>query len=248
MERFFLVLVLSFLLTNCSLDNLFNLNNFSNEFVEIEGERINKLVDVDMFRYLEVDVNSNVELIQSDSLIVNVEGYKNIVDLLDIRVSNSKMTIKFKKSISHKSELNIKIYVPAIQLVLMNGSGQFNIKSWSNEDRLHLKNNGSAAFMVSNINHIKNIFVELNGVGSFMSSGESDKINSMHCILNGSGDINLEQFNLSQVNLELNGSGNIEIGESDLLHATLIGSGNISYKGFPKIHQKIIGSGTIIQK
>jgi hypothetical protein len=112
----------------------------------------------------------------------------------------------------------------------------------------HLKNNGSAAFMVSNINHIKNIFVELNGVGSFMSSGESDKINSMHCILNGSGDINLEQFNLSQVNLELNGSGNIEIGESDLLHATLIGSGNISYKGFPKIHQKIIGSGTIIQK
>lgn len=248
MFKFFLIALFLLCFVRCSIDNIFKKNDFSSEIIEGDGEKTRKSIYVDMFRYLEIDINANIELVQSDSLIVFLDGYKNIIDLLDIRVSNSKMTIKFKKSITHKSELNVKIYVPSIQNILMNGSGKFEIKTWNNEERLNLKNNGAADFIMSDVNHIKQLNIELNGVGSFISLGESDKINNVHCILNGSGNINLENFNLSHVNLVLNGTGNIEIGETDLLHATLVGSGNISYKGVPKIHQKIIGSGTIFQK
>ena len=243
---FFICLLI--FLSACGLEKKSNRSNLGYEVIEPEGERISKNVYVDMFRFLEVDLNSNIHLIQSDSLLVSIDGFKNILDLIDIRVSNSKMTIKFKKYITHKTDLCIKIYVPAIQFILMNGTGSFKINSWENEDRLHFKNNGSANFLLENIKHVKHLVVELNGEGTFESKGESDKINSIHCFLNGSGNINLEQFNSISTNVELNGSGNISLGNTESLNVSQVGSGNISYLGFPKIHQKNIGSGTLNQK
>lgn len=225
-----------------------SLNKSTMQMIEGEGEKVQKEFSIDMFRYLEIDVNANVQLIQSDSLSVTIDGYKNIVDLLDFRVSNSHMVIKFKKPINHNSVLNIKIYVPAIQKIIMNGSGKFEIKAWENEDFLTFRNNGLAEFNVENLNNIKHLLVEVNGSGSFFSIGESSKIQNVTCILNGSGDVNLEKFTLKNVNIELNGSGNVALSEIQQLNLDLIGSGNVTYHGFPKIHQKIIGTGTLQQK
>jgi len=246
--NFFIIIISSFLFFVSCIDlrSLFSIDGI--EYIDPEGTLNKRDFEVDMFRYLEIDLNADVELIQSDSLFVSIDGFKNILDLIDVKVSNSKMTIKFKKYITHKTDLDIKIYVPAIQFILMNGSGNFKIDTWENEDRLHIKNNGSAKFYLSNLKQIKHLSIELSGGGSFESFGVSEKINTVHCVLNGSGNVNFEEFNFSSSILESNGSGNIQIGETENLNVSLIGSGNISYKGFPKIHQKILGSGTLIQK
>ena len=225
-----------------------SLNKSTTQIIEGEGEKVQKEFAVDMFRYLEIDVNANIQLIQSDSLSVSIDGYKNIVDLLDFRVSNSHMLIKLKKSSNHNSVLNIKIYVPAIQRITMNGTGNLEVKAWENEERLYLRNNGSSKFTLSNLKNIKHLIIELNGGGNIESLGDSQHINTLHCTLNGSGNVYLKQINSSYASIESNGSGNVDIGLSEILNTTIIGSGNISYQGFPKIHQKIIGSGTIIQK
>jgi hypothetical protein len=225
-----------------------SLNKPTTHIIEEEGEKVQKEFSVDMFRYLEIDVNANIQLIQSDSLSVSIDGYKNIVDHLDFRVSNSHMVIKLKKSLNNNSVINIKIYVPAIQKITMNGSGKLEIKAWENEDFLTFRNNGIAEFNVENLNNIKHLLIEFNGSGSFMSNGESNKIQNVSCVLNGSGDLNLEKFIIKNVNIELNGSGNIALSEIQQLNLDLIGSGNVTYQGFPKIQKKIIGTGSLQQK
>lgn len=247
--KFIRVITISFfyVIVGCNSINLKFSDNGA-EFVEPDGKIIQKNIDVDMFRYLEIDLNANIELIQSDSINISIKGYKNIIELIDVSVSNSKMIVKFKKSIIQNNPLDIKIFVPAIQSVLINGSGNFKINSWENEEKLVFKNNGSSKFFVSNLKNIKHLVVELNGGGSIEGYGECKNINALHCTLNGSGNLNFEQINTISAIIESNGSGNVEVGIAEILNASIIGSGNISYKGFPKIHQKIIGSGTILQK
>ncbi len=241
---FFFLLFLS----SCSYHLSLDTKKMNLDFTNIDSESITKTIDVDMFRYLEVDINANIDLIQSDSLIVIINGNKHLLSQLDIIVSNSKMKIQFKKSILQNNELNLKVYVPNLQYILMNGSGKININNWSNEDRLTLKNNGAATFSLYGLRKIKHLNIELHGDGNFISTGESDKVNQVKCVLNGSGNIDFETINSIDSEIEINGSGNVTLGEIEYLNAYINGSGNIIYKGFPKIHQKNIGSGTLIQK
>jgi hypothetical protein len=242
-SRFFCLGLVVFL-TSCSVF----VNSKEDLKIEGVGEAITKNFNVDMFRYLEIDVNSDVELIQSDSLYVQVVGQKNIVDLLDVSVSNSHMIIKFKRNLVHTDPLKFIISVPSIQKIELNGAGKFVINSWKNEDRLQFVNNGSSEFDVANLNHIKHLQIEINGSGSFLAKENSEVIHSVVSELNGSGDINLEKFHISHAKLEVNGSGNVELGEVEQLHVEIVGSGNVTYMGHPKIHQEIIGSGSVNQK
>ncbi len=244
-SRFSFFLIFIFLLFSCS----FNLKSISNnEVIEGVGDSIYKDFQVDMFRYLEIDVDASVEIIQSDSLNIRVEGQQNIIDNLEIIVSNSHLKIKFKKSNFKYKSLKIVIYVPSIQRIVLNGSGFFDLKSWGKEDRLHIINNGSADFQIGKLSHIKHFNVDLNGSGSMLVVNESELINSVHCILNGTGNINLEKLQISNSHIKLNGSGNIQLGQMDQLNAEIVGSGNVTYSGTPKIHKSIVGSGTLHQK
>lgn len=248
--RFLNFVFFVFLLIVSTSCGLLKRNNSNVNFNKIEGVGglISKDFDVDMFRYLEIDVNADVELIQNDSLIVHIESQENVLNLLEVYVSNSHLFVKFKKSNIQYSPLKIVIYTPNIQRITVNGSGNFSMNSWRKEDKLHFINNGSTIFHVSNLSQIKNIHILINGSGSFLTIQDSQLIPHIECELSGVGDINLEKMPLDHANVVINGSGNVEFGEVEQIQAKLIGSGNITYKGNPKITQDIIGSGTIIQK
>jgi hypothetical protein len=240
---FFAFVIFAF---SCSVN--MNIGNTTTELIKGEGAIVSRDIPIDMFRFLEVDVNANIELVQSDSLNAHIEGPQNIVDLLKVSVSNSHMVIKMKKSNCHINLLKITLFVPSIHKITLNGGGNLYLLSWKNEEKINFINNGSANFYIGKLEQVKNISIMINGSGSYFSNEDSEKLNHLHCLLNGSGDINIEKIPSIHATAEVNGSGNIEIGETEHLNVSLVGSGNITYLGNPKLHQSILGSGSIHQK
>lgn len=246
MKSNFLILLSFSLLLFFSCKVKYTKSNF--EIIESIGPKVNKDISVDMYRYIEIDVNATIEIIQSDSLNIHVEGAQNIIENLYVSVSNSHLTIKLKKANCKSEDLHIKLFVPSIQKVVLNGGGRFFMNEWKNEERLHFENNGSAEYHVGKLHHVKNISIEINGSGSFLATDNSENIHHLTCELNGSGDVNIEKYSLLNASVEINGSGNVELGNTEHLRAEIVGSGNVTYLGTPKIHQEVVGSGTIHQK
>jgi len=85
--------------------------------------------------------------------------------------------------------------------------------------------------------------VTIDGTGSIEAGGIAENF-SINVI--GSGNIFgfplLTQF----CNVEVEGSGNVEVTVAQELEVNISGSGNVSYQGDPDIDANISGSGTLI--
>lgn len=89
---------------------------------------------------------------------------------------------------------------------------------------------------------MENLSVSLGGSGNVVLKGTAEEVSAD---LNGSGKIDLSDFNAQNGDADLSGSGVIELQAKKHLKANLSGSGVIRYKGNPEIEKDESGSGTI---
>ena len=123
----------------------------------------------------------------------------------------------------------------------MKGSGDITSTNVLVADRLFLYLDGSG-----------DIDVELDVLdleASLMGSGDMDLygiVDNQFITVNGSGD--LQAFNLESLNseVEVRGSGNVEVRAVDELDVLIRGSGSVYYKGRPNLKFSITGSGALI--
>jgi len=152
---------------------------------------------------------------------LEVFGDHNLISLIKTEVSNGVLIISLSQSYQTHLPLIVKLTAPSLKLFEMNGAG---------DTRL--------------INLDENLFqLDLNGSGDIFLEG---KVRQLLARLNGSSDINAKDLISDRAEIQILGSGDVDIHVQKYLKADIIGSGDIHYYGNPiKIEKSILGSGNV---
>ena len=89
------------------------------------------------------------------------------------------------------------------------------------------------------------LFRSINGSGNVQLNGSA---NELICSIRGSGDVHAFDFPVTEADLLIKGSGNMDVSVSDYLKVRIDGSGDVQYIGSPQLDVQITGSGNVNPK
>ncbi|MGW9686465.1 head GIN domain-containing protein [Flagellimonas sp. 2504JD1-5] len=161
-----------------------------------------------------------VNIAQGDSQSVEITADDNIIGRVRTNVVNGELRLELSDGNYENITLRARIIVE--QLNGINNSGIGNI-------------------VASNVDS-NNFFLTNSGDADITISGSS---NNLDCFNEGVGDIKGFDFLVNNADLEIRGSGSIEISCTDTLDAEINGSGDVLYRGNPAVNSAIRGSGEV---
>jgi len=209
------------------------------------GPVVSETRDLNGFNTVVSNLPTSVYITEGKDYEVNLEGQQNILDLVETKLEDNRLTLKIKNdnSISGGIHLIIRIKSPNIQGIINHGSGSIGILNHFRSSKLSVKNSGSGDIEMEGF-WTKQLSVSLTGSGSItIHDGATEKASVM---LTGSGYLMAPNLSSRNMALQLTGSGNATTGICDTLNARIAGSGNITYRGQPQLTKHLTGSGTFI--
>jgi hypothetical protein len=195
--------------------------------------------------YHEISLNipADVYIYQGTDEGITIEAQDNVLDVIDTRVRNNELDIKFENGVVVKHFEPIKVYITTADLseIRISGSGNVYNETPIITPELNVRISGSGNVDLHGID-THSLDAQISGSGKVYLSGICDE---QMLRISGSGDI--YAFNLMSENADINisGSGKTEINVTNYLHGEISGSGNIYYKGHPDVESHISGSGGI---
>jgi hypothetical protein len=207
-------LLLALVLTGC--------NKMGLDVVTGSGVSKTEARTVDAFTKVDCGGSLHCDVTHGDKIAVEVTADDNILPLVVTEVKNGELQAHLKDVVSAttKNTIEVKIVMPKLDGLAMNGSGQL-----------------TASDVPSS-----SLDVKVNGSGAVVAKGKADKLSAT---VNGSGSIDASAAEAANVSATINGSGNAKLNATTTLNATVNGSGSIAYTGAAKVEQAVHGSGSI---
>ncbi|MFY8022210.1 MAG: head GIN domain-containing protein [Bacteroidia bacterium] len=188
------------------------------------GKLITKEKDLDAFEEIVIGSNFEVEIKKADSYKILIQDGENFIDKIQYEVADGKLSIDRESGIFLSSNLDsrITIYTPEpINKIQLDGSGSIiSEENWE----------------------YNKLYCILSGSGDIQLKGIA---NECHINLDGSGDVMLAKLKTLRSEVQLNGSGSVEIHAAKKLKVDLNGSGDVEYTGNPELEENINGSGSV---
>ena len=191
--------------------------------VTVSGNLVSETRELADFHSVSFEGVGNLFITQESPQSVRIETRQSIMPLLKTRVNNGQLNIELEDCITGQiDKLDIFISIPDIENLEIDGVGSIT---------------GQNAFDLDNLE------IEINGVGDVTVNGTTDRLE-----INSSGVGNVHAFELVSNICEVNitGSGNVEVTAETDLDVIISGTGNVYYKGTPSIESNISGSGNLI--
>lgn len=152
---------------------------------------------------------------------VTIETDDNLLANITTDSSSGVLTIASDKPFTTHLGVKVAVSAPALDSVVAAGSGTIDATGVKTES----------------------FRLELLGSGAATVQGTAERA---LVTLSGSGSERLFGLVAKRVEVNLTGSGDVEVHASEALKATITGSGNVVYEGGPpKVDREVIGSGTI---
>lgn len=203
------------------------------------GNVTNETRNVTAFNQIISNGNSEVIVTQGSNNSLVIEGDSNIIPDVQTNVENNQLTITNNNIGTGKPP---KIYITVVDLngVQIGGSGNLTGTNLKHTD-LSIYITGSGSVNMDNMvaNSLK--FVN-SGSGKCQISGN---IKNQDILITGSGEYNSKDLQSNNAKVEIDGSGNAIMNVVNQLNIIINGSGQVSYIGNPNINQQVTGSGTV---
>ncbi|RLA60938.1 MAG: hypothetical protein DRQ89_12070, partial [Epsilonproteobacteria bacterium] len=192
---------------------------------------------------------------------VRIEAESNLIQYISTEVKNGVLHIDNSKNISPELPVTIFVKTADINSINLSGTGSIAIDTLIG-DNVEVINSGSGIInseIVGNVVNIDNsgsglmtcniVSEQLNyhssGSGLVKFSGFS---NTGNFEITGSGNIKSYGLIINELDVNISGSGNMEVNVSNSLNVIISGSGSVFYLGNPLIETNITGSGSIVNK
>ena len=217
------------------------LNTVYADCVKGVGEVVKKSLSVDAFHGINLEGSMDVVLTQGPVQTVEIEAQANLIELMETRVSNGIWSISTSDGFTTNKSFIVRITVPMIDEVRIDGSGNISSKgNFPAEDmRLAIAGSGNISLAFTS----KKADVSIDGSGDVVLSGTTDVLNVS---IAGSGDVNARDLKSADATVDIAGSGDVTLDASQSLEASIGGSGDVSYKGAPaRISRNVMGSGEV---
>jgi hypothetical protein len=206
-----------------------------------KGSSVTQTIDLAAFTQIELQIDADINVTPDTAQSVSVTAQQNIIDRLDLHVTNGKLVIDQARCYSQNNRITVDIRVPNLQSVELDAPGSLVGTGTFAGQRMDITHKGAGNITLDLDYDL--LVVAQESEGDITVSGQAD----LHQVTyNGSGLY--EAFNLGSDTCELvsNGTGDAHVLANQLLDVKIWNAGNVHYKGFPTIVQEITGTGQLI--
>ncbi|WP_053992270.1 GIN domain-containing protein [Mangrovimonas sp. TPBH4] len=200
-----------FLLCACSVDT-----------IEESGVDTSQSRELPTFTKIESEGVFELHIIQSSDQLVEITADNNIIHLVKTEVSNNTLKLYLDEDKNYR-DITVKATIQAA-----------NITS--------IKNSGTGDITVMDVDLAGNFNIDNSGTGDITMYGISEGLSLTN---EGTGEFHGFDFFIDHGNIKIEGSGDCEVNCSNQLDVNIEGSGNIYYIGNPVISAQITGSGEV---
>ncbi|MBN2213437.1 MAG: DUF2807 domain-containing protein [Bacteroidales bacterium] len=217
------------------------------------------------FNGVELNGSFIVYVDSSDETSLLVEADENLLDEIRTQVRGNNLVVETHRNrcLNSKNDITIYVTTPDIEELVLSGSGRIYCDRFETPG-LQVELSGSGNIFLDYI-HTNDAEIELSGSGTIRGTVDTYSADilldgsgiirlngSAHHAdldLTGSGSILASEFYTDNTDVNLTGSGNIEVYATDLLEVRLTGSGIVYYYGNPaNVVKQITGSGSVIKR
>jgi hypothetical protein len=182
----------------------------------------------------------NIYVTQGNENALIVESDDNIIKHITTIIKGSTLIVDSDRQIC-PGKINLYVTMKQVEGLKIKGSGDIITKNKINSDKLALVLDGSGNIQADVEG--SNVKCEINGSGDIRLNG---KLNYSYYTINGSGNINSSDCEVTKCEVEIFGSGNAKVNVKEELNVKVFGSGDVLYKGEPKnVSEKVLGSGGV---
>jgi hypothetical protein len=180
--------------------------------------------DVAAFEAITCDGGYEVQIDCQEKQSLAIETDENLLPLVKTEVHDNTLHVYTKGMLFPTNRIRIAVSIPNITEFTSNGSTD------------------------GDINNINNnaLDIDIHGSGKLRLNGKSGtmKINT-----SGSSKIDATSLISENSDIQINGSGNIQVYATNSIDVQINGSGTVKYRGEPKnVNQQINGSGRIVRE
>ena len=207
-----------------SLVSIFALTSCNWHRIRGNGSVKTEMRDVAAFEAITCDGGYEVQIDCQQKQSLAIETDENLLPLVKTEVHNNTLHIYTKGILFPTHRIRIAVSVPNITEFTLNGSTDGDI---------------------NNINN-STFDIGIHGSGKLHLNGKSGTV---HINTSGSSKVDAALLISENTDIQINGSGDIQVYATNSIGVQINGSGTVKYKGEPKsVNQQINGSGRIVRE
>ncbi|WP_400192382.1 head GIN domain-containing protein [Hymenobacter sp. B81] len=198
---------------------------------------------VNHFSRLEVKDHIEVVISQGDQPEVRLEAQRNVLEVVEARVSGDQLVLRTTRPIAGKNTKRVRAFVtvPALSEIAVGDHAAVRSSSaWSaGTFRLRVKDHGTAELLLGQVD---NLLTAVKDHASLKLSGRARRQE-----VSGHGHASVQAFDLSseQAAVDVDDHASVQIQVSGQLHATARDHGHVSYRGQPAVSVHTSGHGQV---
>ncbi|HET6979617.1 MAG TPA: head GIN domain-containing protein [Pyrinomonadaceae bacterium] len=192
---------------------------------EIRGNGKRELQKRQVGPFTSISTNGafTVEVTCQKDLSLEIEGDENVLPLITTEVGNNILKLDSSQNYSVSDPIRIRISVPNLEGLSVNGAGHFDIKGMNN-DKFEIDSNGAPAISVAGTTKIVDIDA------------------------NGAGKVDTQNLHAARAVVDARGVAKVDLDVSDQLDVQISGPSSVTYSGNPTVNKTINGPGKLIRK
>ena len=211
----------------------------------LNSEIVSNTLVLDDFKKINLEIEADIIYRQADVQSVVIEGPKTLIEKINTSVFQNNLTIDLKGNKCYFKHKPVTIYIetPELELVDIEGSGNFKVENQLNTEDLAIDITGSGDFYADSLN-TESMSINIAGSGDVYAASQ-DTIQEQRIKISGSGDINVINVPCIKTTINISGSGDCKVYALEDLDVKITGSGDVTYRGNPTINTNISGSGSV---
>ena len=187
------------------------------------GNRQTQKREVASFNSISTEGAFEITVVCQQPLSLEIEGDDNILPLVGTDVSNNVLHIKNTSGYSVSKPIKLKIAVPDLESLSVNGAGLIEVTGLKNEK----------------------FKIDANGAPTIRALGETKLV---EIDANGAGKIDTHKLRALRAVVDSKGVSSVDVRAADKLDVTISGPSHVTYEGNPVVNRTIHGPGTVEKK
>ena len=205
------------------------------------GEPVTRTIPVAMLNAITVNGSMDVTVVRGDTQRVEITAQPELIGLVKTKVDNGMWEITTTKGYRTDRDFSVRITIPMLNSVIVKGSGDVRSEQVFNTGKTYLALGGSGNIAIDTL-HEGKLEILIDGSGSLSVNGTCRELDVRS---DGSGDMHALGLAANEANVQLEGSGGVDLTVISELEARVSGSGTLRYRGTPEVSSKIEGSGSV---
>ncbi len=218
-------------------------DGFSIGCLNADGPFVSQSLSLAPISGIKNETSAEVFIRQGNTQKIIAEGKEDALEELELDVNNGIWEIEFDRCVRDLDQMQIYITLPDLRWVYSSGSGDINGENTFLIEDLDISQSGSGDVRLEV--EADDLDVKISGSGDLIIDGLAD---DSAYRLSGSGDVQAFGLQANTAEVNISGSGGVEVNVLEFLRVRISGSGDVRYIGTPEIDVNITGSGDLIDE